>query len=402
MTALATTPTMPGTDTDPFSREFFNNPYPAYVYLRDAGPVLWFRKYGIYGMARHKNVIGALHDPATFISGAGAGIHDLRKRNAWRLPSIVLEADPPLHDTTRGALNRILSGPAIRKLRTPFEAEAERLADELVARGHFDAVADFAIPYPLKVVGDAIGVPPEGRECLLPYGNMLFNSFGPENDIFLTSIAEGKTVVEELTRQCQRGSLTPGGFGEQLFEQADAGRITQEQAPILVRSLLSAGFDTTVNGLSSAIYAFATNPDQWELLRRKPALQRTAFEEVLRWESPAQTFFRTTSRDVEIEGAKIPKDEKVLLFLGAANRDPRQWQDPDKFDIERNTHGHVALGSGIHVCVGQMLARLEAELLFAAFAKRVAGFEIDGEPVRRMNNTLRGFASLPVRVKRLN
>jgi 4-methoxybenzoate monooxygenase (O-demethylating) len=155
-----------------------------------------------------------------------------------------------------------------------------------------------------------------------------------------------------------------------------------------------------VSGLSNALYGFATNPQQWQLLRENPALIRTAFDEIIRWESPVQTFFRTTSKEVDIAGVRIAPDQKVLLFLAAANRDPRRWEKADALDVCRNAAGHVAFGSGIHVCIGQMLARLEAELLFAALARRVVTFELAGKPVRRANNTLRGFAALPIRVRR--
>jgi cytochrome P450 len=168
----------------------------------------------------------------------------------------------------------------------------------------------------------------------------------------------------------------------------------------VVRSMLSAGFDTTVAGIGNAVYAFLQNPAEWQRLKAEPALARTAFDEIIRWEAPVQTFFRTAARDIEIGGAVIPKDHKVLLFLAAANRDPRRFDEPDRLDLARKTLGHVAFGNGIHVCVGMMIARLEAELLFTAFAKRVERFEPAGEPVRRRNNTLRAFASLPVRVVR--
>ena len=390
------------TAIDPFSDSFFADPYTYHGQLRDLGRVVRLERYGIWGLARHEDVDAALQDWGTFISGAGAGIQDLRKGKAWRPPSIVLEADPPLHDLTRGAMSRILSLPVVKTLRPAFEAEAERLAEELVARGSFDAVSDLAVPYPLKIMGDAVGVPDEERDCLLPFSNMLFNSFGPENDIFRASLAEAELVLPKLLAQCERASLKPGGLGIRFYEAADAGKIAPEHAPALVRSVLSAGFDTTVNGLSNAIFAFASHPDQWDLLRADASLQRSAFDEIIRWETPVQTFFRTASRDVEIDGVTIPKDDKVLLFLASANRDPRRWREPDRLDLTRNAAGHVAFGSGIHVCVGQMIAKLEAELLFAAFAKRVARFQLAGEPVRRPNNSLRGFATLPVRVQRLS
>jgi len=390
----------PASMIDPFSEEFAANPYPLHEELRELGPVIRLERYGIYGMARHREVHAALNDWQSFSSGAGAGIQDLRKAAAWRPRSIVLEVDPPLHDETRGVLQRVLSGPAIRKLRDAFEVEAERLVEELVRRGSFDAIADLAVPYPLKVMGDAVGVPAQGRECLLPFSNMLFNSFGPENDVFRETLAESRDVIPRLVAQCERSSLTPDGLGAQIYQAADEGRLAKEHAPAVVRSMLSAGFDTTVAGVGNAIWAFMQNPAEWQLLRADPTLARTAFDEVIRWEAPVQTFFRTTSREVEIEGTRVAKDQKVLLFLAAANRDPRKWDEPDRLDLSRMTMGHVAFGNGIHVCVGMMIARLEAELLFAAFARRVARFEAAGEPKRRRNNTLRAFGSLPVRVVR--
>jgi cytochrome P450 len=154
--------------------------------------------------------------------------------------------------------------------------------------------------------------------------------------------------------------------------------------------------DTTIVGIGNALYAFATNPAHWQTLREKTALVRPAFDEVLRWESPIQTFFRTTTRTVDIGGVEIPQDSKVLLFLASANRDPRRWDEPERFDVNRRAAGHVAFGAGIHLCVGQMLARLEAEMLMTALATRVERIDIVGEPQRNLSNSLRQFASLPV------
>ena len=134
-------------------------------------------------------------------------------------------------------------------------------------------------------------------------------------------------------------------------------------------------------------------------MRENPSLMRLAFEEVLRFEAPVQTFFRTTSRNVEVGGVRLGEGEKVLLFLAAANRDPRRWERADQFDVRRRATGHMTFGTGIHGCVGQAVARLESEALFGALLKRVVAFELTGEPTRRLNNTLRGFDTLPLRLK---
>ena len=201
-----------------------------------------------------------------------------------------------------------------------------------------------------------------------------------------------------IFESCAREQLAPQGFGAAIWAAYDRGDIAESEAHILVRALLTAGLDTTVNGLGSAILAFATYPDQWRILLDDKSLLKVTFDEVLRWESPVQTFFRTTTRPVDIEGIEIPPDEKVLLFLASANRDPRRWEEPEKFDISRRPTGHVGLGNGIHVCVGQMVARLEAEMMLGALAERVKRIEIVGEPKRKLNNTLRSLATLPVEV----
>ncbi|MET7770941.1 cytochrome P450 [Nocardia sp. NPDC005366] len=171
--------------------------------------------------------------------------------------------------------------------------------------------------------------------------------------------------------------LSAQGFGARTWEAADTGEITHEQAPLVVRSLLSAGVDTTVNGLAAVLYAFLRHPRQWVRLRAEPSLARTAFDEAVRWESLVQTFFRTATRDVRIGDIAIPDGQKILMFLGAANRDPERWTDPDEFDLSRNPSGHVGFGMGIHECVGQYVARLESEALLTALVSRIA-FRIGG------------------------
>jgi 4-methoxybenzoate monooxygenase (O-demethylating) len=388
----------PVSTVDPFSHAFLRDPYPHHQALREAGPVVWLEQYGIWAMARHEQVRDALTDWQTYCSSAGVGLSDFRKEPPWRPPSIILEADPPLHARTRAVLTRILSPAAIKILRDMFEREAESLIAQLVEQGEFDGVADLAEAYPLKVFPDAVGISEEGRENLLPYGTMVFNSFGPRNDLFNKAMANAGPVRDWIMSRCIRAALAQGGLGLQIFAAVDAGELTEDEAGMLVRSFLSAGIDTTVYGLGNALYCMARYPEQWRTLREKPNLIRGAFEEVLRFEAPVQTFFRTTTRPVDVAGVQLGEGEKVLLFLAAANRDPRRWDRPDTFDVTRRAAGHMTFGTGIHGCVGQAVARLETEAILTALASRVASFELTGEPEWRLNNTLRGFDTLPLRV----
>jgi cytochrome P450 len=387
---------IPGLDIDPFAIEFFDDPYPAQAALRDAGPLVHLDKWNVYGVARYAEVYAVLNDPATFCSSRGVGLSDFAKETPWRPPSLILEADPPAHGRTRAVLNKVLSPAVMKQIRDGFAAAADAKVEELLQRRSFDAIADLAEAYPLSVFPDAVGLKQEGREHLLPYAGVVFNAFGPPNQLRQDAIERSLPHQAYVAEQCQRGNLTAGGFGACIHARVDAGDITAAEAPLLVRSLLSAGIDTTVNGLAAAIHCMARFPGEWTRLRGEVSLARNAFEEAVRFESPVQTFFRTTTRDVEIGGARIGEGEKVLMFLGAANRDPRRWADPDRYDITRKTSGHVGFGSGIHMCAGQLVARLEGEVMLAALAKRVAAIEIAGPLKRRYNNTLRGLESLPV------
>ncbi|MEW2357097.1 cytochrome P450 [Spirillospora sp. NPDC029432] len=395
MTAVTT----PSLDADPFAAEVLRDPLPLQAALRDAGPVVHLSRYGVYALARYEHVHAALTDWQSFQSGAGVGLANFRYEEPWRPPSLLLEADPPRHDAPRAVLAGILGPRALRRLRDAWFAEAEELVDRVLADRSFDAVPALAQAFPLRVFPDAVGLPREGRENLLPYGDHAFNAFGPHNDL----VAKGAPRVGELSgwvnAQCARERLSPGGFGARIWEAADKGDITPEQAPLVVRSLLTAGVDTTVHGLGAVLYAFATHPDQWDRLRADPGLARVAFDEAVRWESPVQTFFRTATGDTEIAGTVIPDGRKILMFLGAANRDPRRWAEPDAFDLGRDPSAHVGFGMGLHQCVGQHVARLEAEAVLTALAARVERIELDGPPERHLNNTLRAWASMPVRVR---
>jgi cytochrome P450 len=396
--SIDTTVDRPVSAIDPFSQGFLRDPYPHHEALREAGPVVWLEQYGIWAMARHQEVRDALSDWQTYCSSAGVGLSDFRKEPPWRPPSIILEADPPLHTRTRAVLTRILSPAAINNLRATFEREAELLVARLLEQREFDGIADLAEAYPLKVFPDAVGLSEDGRENLLPYGSMVFNSFGPRNDLFDAAMANGGPVRDWIMSKCSRAALAPGGLGMQIFQAVDSGELTEAEAGMLVRSFLSAGIDTTVYGLGNALHCFASYPEQWRVLRENPKLIRGAFEEVLRFEAPVQTFFRTTTKAVEVSGVRIGDGEKVLLFLAAANRDPRRWDRPDSFDVSRRATGHMTFGTGIHGCVGQAVARLESEAIFGALTKRVASFELTGKPELRLNNTLRGLDTLPLRV----
>ncbi|MFC5929439.1 cytochrome P450 [Cryobacterium melibiosiphilum] len=384
---------------DPFGPEVLHDPLPFQARLREAGPVVYLPTYNVYAMGRYSDVHAALTDWQTFECSAGVGLSNFRKEKPWRPPSLLLEADPPFHNAPRAVLSKILGARQLHTLQAQWATDADDVVDALVSSTlEFDAVPALAEAFPLRVFPDAVGIPHEGRERLLPYGDHLFNAFGPENAL----VQRGAGTIGEISGwvndQCARNVLTPGGFGAEIWAAADRGDISHEQAPTIVRSLLSAGVDTTVHALAAVLYALASNSEQWVLLQSDPNLARRAFDEAIRLESPVQTFFRTTTRDIRVGGTLIPQGEKILMFLGSANRDERRWQNPDAFDLTRDPSGHVGFGMGIHQCVGQHVARLEAATVMAALLKRVKTIEVNGPVTRHLNNTLRAWESLPMRV----
>jgi cytochrome P450 len=389
----------PTLSIDPFGDTFLTAPYSYHGVLRDAGPVVWLKAVGVYGMARFAEVQLALRDHDVYRSGRGVGLSDFAVETPWRSPSLLLEADPPLHDRTRGIMNNIVSLKALKAIRPIWAERAAQLVDALVAKRRFDAVTELAEAYPMLVFPDTIGVPTQGREHLIAYAAAVFNAFGPRNAIFDRDNARAADAMAWVFNACGRENLTPGGWGAAVYQAADSGACSESEAERLVRSFLSAGVDTTINGIGHMMLALASFPKEYERLRRNPTLAKRAFEESLRWDSTVQTFFRTTSRDITVSGVTIPADAKVLLFLAAANRDPRKWEAPEAYDISRATSGHVGFGFGIHQCLGQMVARLEGELILEALVPRVRSIRLTGPPIRRLNNTLHALASLPVEVE---
>src|SRR6185295_17904954 len=309
--------------------------------------------------------------------------------------------DPPRHTAVRPVIASALSPKALAKMATAFNADADALVRELKERSGevIDVVTAISRPFVYKVLPDLLGLPQEGRENLTAFGHMVWATLGPQNEMFTEAMEDVGPVIEWVESCCNRENLDPEGLGMQMFLAADRGQITQDEAKLLVGILLSAAADTTVMTLSTAIRAFSLFPDQYQKLRSDPALARSAFEESLRWDSPSRMAGRIATRDVEYDGYVIPAGERCGLMFAAANRDPRKWEEPDRFDIRRDLRGNLGWGYGIHACVGRTLALLEAEALLGALIRHIERFEPAGEPEPWMTTIGHGPSALPVRIR---
>lgn len=391
-------PSIPVLDLDPFDPGILRDPFDYYAALRDAGPVVYIPRYSVLAIGRYHEVRSVFSDHARFVSSRGVGLNDFPVSDPWRAPSIILESDPPDHTRVRGAMARALSPHVAQALRDGFRAEAEALVDRLLEQGTVEAVADIAERFPTTVFPPAIGMTEINVRHLVDYGAMAANAFGPDNALRREALARAPEIVPWVTAAIARDRLRPGGIGMAIYAAADAGEIPEGHAMLLVRSLLSAGIDTTVTGLGNALWCLSQNPDAWARLRAEPDLVRPAIEEVLRIASPIHTFSRTANEATEIAGHPVPEGAKVLCTLHSGNLDPSKWDDPMAFRIDRRPGGHLGFGTGVHGCVGQHVARAEIEAVLTALVARVARLEPAGAPVWRPNNAMRALDRLPLRL----
>ena len=387
---------VPVWDVDPFDPAILTDPLDYYAELRSKGPFVYIPKYSVLACGRYDETKEVFSDWERFVSSRGVGLQDFSLEEPWRPPSIVLEVDPPYHTKPRAVIERALSPRAVRNLSESFKADAEKLVDALLEKGTFEAVEELAETYPTTVFPNAVGLREGDRRRLVDYGEMVFNAIGPDNELRRNAMAKGPNVVPWIMEQCQRERLNPEGFGAAIYAASDTGEITADEAGLLVRSLLSAGVDTTVTALGSAVWCLANNPDQFQLLKTDSTLPVWTFEETLRYTSPVHTFCRTANLDTEVSGVKIEEGSKVLCVLGSANLDEDHWPEADKFDIGRKPSDHLALGVGVHGCVGQNVARAELDAVLTALAGKVGSIELAGEAVWRPNNSVHTLDRLPV------
>jgi len=384
------------TNEDLFSREAVRNARAVDDRLREQAPVVKLARENITMLARYEHVSKGLADWKTF-SSTSRPWHD---PNSVR-PEILLTDDPPRHTAVRSVIATALSPQALNKMADAFRADAQDLVKRMKEKSGetIDAVGEITQPFVYKVLPDLLGVPVKGREHMYAFGNMVWATMGPMNDLFQETMRDtAGEVLQWADSACERDNLAEGSLGMEMYLAADRGQLTQAEAKLMVGILLSAAADTTVMTMANAIRAFCEFPDQYQLLRSDPSLLKAAFDESLRWDSPSRMAGRVATRDVEIEGVVIPKGERCGLMFAAANRDPRKWENPDRYDIKRKNMGHVGWGYGVHACVGRVLALLEAEALLGAIVQHVERFESAGEPEPWMTTIGHGPAKLPVKL----
>lgn len=385
---------IPDYQVDLFSHESVRNARAVDDALREFAPVVRLAD-GTVMITRHADVTAGLQDWHTF-SSKSRPWHDPKSLR----PEILLTDDPPRHTHVRQAMTTVLSSQVLAKLRPSFERDAAALLDDhLLRQGEIlDAVREITQRFVYKALPDAIGLRVEGREHMYAFSHMVWATMGPENALFREAMVNLEPVLEWLEECCDRDNLSDGGIGMSLYGLADNDVITQAEAKLLLQTVLAAGADTTILTMANAIRAFALFPEEYHRIRNDPSLVRIAFDESLRWDSPSRMAGRITTREIDIGGYAVPAGQRVGLMFAAANRDPRAWPDPDRYDLSRDLKKQVGWGYGVHACVGRILAQLEASTLLSEVARRVARIEIAGEPEPWMTTIGHGPAKLPIRL----
>lgn len=398
---MSVTPTQevieaPVSDYDAFSLESLHNVHLHDGTQREIAPVVYMEKYDYYAITRFAEIQKALRDWRTFSSTD----RPFYAPSPFRPRTLILE-DPPEHTASKGAVMRVFDEGNLKKMGAYFKAEAERLLDEMLADGpaEINAFDDLSVKYILKVFPDVLGLPEEGRELLLKFGDAVFNVFGPPSELQKQKLESGAEAIDWVENNTQRERQSEGGIGWQLYQMADEGKVSEHTAQQILKSIFAAGFDTTTASIASMVRAFADNPAEWQKLRENPSLLDNAWEEAIRFYPASRYGGRVANKETVLGGVRIPEGAKILTMWLGSGRDARQFENPNEFHVDRDmARGHLSFGFGIHTCAGNVVARLEATTLLRAMVERIETIELTGEPRQTVNYQAFGHDSVPVRL----
>jgi len=414
------------------------NPYPFYAQLREQDPVHWDEEMGFWVLTQYRD-IESLYTDERFSRAQGLmrGFQRLSETDQriaqpvyHSFSKTVFYADPPYHTHLRGLMNNAFTPRRIEQMRPYIQQTVDELLDAVQTNGHLDVIRDFANPLPVMVIAELLGLPADDRDRFKKWSDDLFAILGtirksshlmeraaqsldemteyvtalsrarrekPGDDLLsaLVSVAEdeGGASIPHHSHH----SASPHAAGQLVRDRNAASQLTQEELVANINILLSTGHETTTNLIGNGLLVLMQNPDQLQRLQDQPALVPSAIEETLRYDNPVQITYRSALEEAEINGKMIRKGDLVNSILGSANRDPRRFTDPDRFDITRNEGRHLSFGLGIHFCIGAPLVRLEAEIAFATILRRFPKLSLATENLEWQEHPIfRGVKSLPV------
>jgi hypothetical protein len=390
-------------DLERLTPEFYANPYPTYRALRETDPIKRLPN-GAYFLTRYDDLVTAYKNTKAYSS-------DKKKEFAPKYGNSLLYEhhttslvfnDPPIHTRVRRLIMGALSPRAIAEMEGDLIRLVDGLLDRLAARGRFDLIGDFATAIPVEVIGNLLDVPHDERQPLRDWSLAILGALEPV--ISEAVFARGNKAVEEflayLEMLVERRRARPGNPDRDVLTKLIQGEPNGEKlsAKELLHNcifLLNAGHETTTNLIGNGLVTLSGHPDEKQRLIAQPELIKTAVEEMLRYESSNQLGNRMTVEPVALGGLSLPAGTPITLCIGAANRDPAQFPDPERFDVGRNPNRHLAFATGAHQCAGMALARLEGAIAISRYLARFPRYALNGDPVRGGRVRFRGFLSVP-------
>jgi cytochrome P450 len=387
-------------ELDPFSHEFHDDPYPVYQWLRDNEPCYRNDKVGFYALSRYSDVIDASQQPLRYSSAEGTTIEML---DTHALLPMMIFMDPPEHDVQRKLVSRAFTPRAILELEPFVRATAIECLEPLLEQGGGDFVEEFSAILPMNVIMELLGVPAADRNTLRHWMDATLDRLEEPPYIPDHAIeAMGQAARYWASLLADKRAHPDDGFISKLCEaevEGDDGRparLTDREVIGFASLIGSAGTETLTKLLANAVVLFHRNPDEWREVLDDPGTIPGAVEETLRYWPPSQYQGRVLTEGVTAHGVDMPKGSRVLLLTAAANHDEREYDEPDRFDISRNSHVALGLGHGLHFCLGAALARLEGRIGLEEFARRFPRFEVDEDNARRVHmSNVHGYASVP-------
>lgn len=359
---------------DPFDPAIIANPFPHYRLLQQEAPVHEVEKHGFFVLSRYDDVVAAAQDWENFSTTWGPG-----PQRAESPVASILQSDPPQHTRLRSIISKAFTPRAVQACEPLVDTYAHECIDAILESGEADWIDEYAIPIPVVVIAEMLGVPREDRALFRKWSDDIVGAIAGKVDPreSQSEFNEYFSAVVEARQKEPRDDV----ISKLLKPNAKGEVLTIPEVISFSLSLLVAGNETTTGLIGNLFFELAKRPEDWRRLRDDPSLVASAVEESLRFDAPNQGLFRHTVKDVEIHGVEIPAGRKVLLLFGAAGRDPEHFERPDEFDIARNPNRHIAFGAGIHHCLGASLGRLEANTALRIATERIAEIRlIDDAP----------------------
>ena len=392
-------------ELNPFAWEFHEDPHPTYRWLRDHAPIYRNDSLDFWALSRFRDVVAASYDWQTYSSAEGTTIERMDPR-MFEVTPMMIFLDPPRHDRLRKLVSRVFTPRRVSELEPFVRATVVRLLDDVVRHGGGDFVRDVSMPLPMAVIFTMLGVPEPDRHRMREWMDLALER-DRDTPVVPPRAIEAMTnmmmywfeLIAELRRTPREGLISDLIAAEIETEDGGRTRLVDGEIAGFCALLGSAGNETVTKLLASAAVLFARHPEQWAAILGEPGRIPDAVEEVLRYTSPSQYQGRTVTRDLEWYGRRVPAGSRILLLTGSANRDEREFSDPDRFDVGRKVPVALGFGQGIHFCLGASVARLESRVALEEFSRRIPRYRIDESRCVRVHmSNVQGYESVPFEV----